>query len=104
MFPFHFFSLLTEVLLQPPSAGRKRQVVLDPPSSHPAALPRCQAVAASVTAPRAGQFPAKTSTDPLTRFRLQMKYHCRAEMGKMGFFRRHSVHCVNGLLINRGLP
>jgi len=54
--------------------------------------------------PGRGRFPAKASAHPLSRFRLQMKYNCRAERGKMGFFMRHSVHCVNGLLINHGWP
>lgn len=114
MFPFHFgasfpkrgpqrtdFSSPAE-LCRP---GRGGQLVLGFP---PASI-QPHARTAGMRLPRSplpgqGRFPAKTSAHPLIRFRLQMKYNCRAEMGKTGFFMRHSVHCVNGLLINHGLP
>lgn len=115
MFPFHLACLFA------PSQGPQRGGFARPaelaalggkggrPGSAPASVRPAWLRAAGMRlrpSPLPGQrrFPARTSADPLIRFRLQMKYNCRAEMGKMGFFMRHSVRCVNGLLINRGLP
>ena len=74
--------------------GREGQVVLDfPPASAQQPSRTAGMRLPQSPLPGQGRFPAKTSAHPLIRFRLQMKYNRRAEMGKMGFFMRQCALC-----------